>query len=196
MLNGSAKISSDNSSFLEKALLSIFVQDQRPITERQGIAVIAGLLLFCQGMFVVQWHNIISVLLKSFKFYWLTKKKRKRCTGLIFPSWDFFFFPFTKWLQHACASLTREAVVPHCPIPAQYPFQTHLSSAFSVFPPFQCSKGNWELLTMEVGQHLPLARSLLGGWQSRGTRTGWWTCYALPHAKGLGWMPAFHRWSQ
>lgn len=90
MLNGSAKISSDNSSFLEKALPSIFVQDQRPITERQGKAVIAGLSLFCQGMFVVQWHNIISILLKSFKFYWLMKKK-KNMHRIHFPFLGFFF---------------------------------------------------------------------------------------------------------
>lgn len=36
----------------------------------------------------------------------------------------------------------------HCPIPAQYPFQTHLSSAFSAFPPFQRSKGNREWVSI------------------------------------------------
>lgn len=75
----------------------------------------------------------------------------------------FFFFLFMKWLQHACAWLSRKRVarktVAHCPIPAQWPFQTHLTSPFSVFAPFQGSQGNQELVAMEVGRYLPPATS-------------------------------------
>lgn len=73
--------------YWKKAAPSTFVQDHRPITDRQGRAVIAGLSSFCQGMFVVQWHSTISIPLKCFKFYWLTKPK---CAGLTSRSWEFF----------------------------------------------------------------------------------------------------------
>lgn len=135
MLHGSAKIASLSSemSLLEKAPTSIFDKDQRPITERQLLAChhFAQVCLWCSDTISSQSSKKLYIVLTNKR----EKKKRRRekkVHRIHFPFLGI-FIPLMKWLQIACASLTRWAVLLHCPIPVQHPFQSHLRSPFSVF---------------------------------------------------------------